>query len=66
MRAINKNMAKLHQKDSDALTTTFRIPVALLREVEDWCEVNDFNRSQFFRNAIRKALAEGVTTVESK
>ncbi len=49
------NLIKDHSKEPSAhiaISTAFRLPIALLGTVDAWCDQNDVTRSQFFRKSI--------------
>jgi hypothetical protein len=54
-------LARQNPPDS---STAFRLPISLLRAVDQWCDQNDITRSQFFRRCVVERIkALGVESM---
>jgi metal-responsive CopG/Arc/MetJ family transcriptional regulator len=55
-------LKSVNEKDADHLTS-FRLPRALLRTVDLFCEQQDVTRSQFFRRCIAEYVADHQASI---
>jgi hypothetical protein len=65
MTTITSPAMRDEQKSMNDRLTAFRLPAALLSEVNDFCDRYDFTRSQFFRRSIVEFIDRHGVEVEA-